>query len=622
MHLRSISRGLCVALLLVGLLGGGAAFGATTVWGYCGLQAVVAAAAVCWCLAGDARLRLLVLPGLVVALGVAQLIPVSRHGLTIASPLKKSAIDAASSESVGVASTSVSVYPGQTRATLRRWLSLAVALVLVADLARRRWARRTLTAGVAVAGVAMIAIGLAAPVSQNNVLRFYDLNRPKRHDDFTPLLSPFHGTATGVVEEVSVDGIRYSRDTYGIGYGVGSMVNANHFAAYIGLTTPVIVALLLGVPPRRWYCLGPGIIAAAGLAATALYLAVFVAESRAGGAALAAALTVTALSTLCPARRRARVIISSLLVAALLGSAATAYFYFAGELSGRAGAWVIGLSTFLKAPLLGVGAGNFGELSRLSTGGHVWHLAHNVYIEYLAEAGILGVVMLLVGLGLAIRRLEPPTIRRAIQSDAGSPLRWGLLGAIVFAGLHGAVDHGIQIPATAFLLATVLGLLWPSVNEERDSLMGSRSPTEGAGIAGRLAATALVLVAMGAMTLGAYREVSAEFSIKPLRDAIVVHTLQRQRPPDSLSHLRAAIGGGEQAYRIGPLDADYARLLGRGYLHLCEGRSGAELILAEEWSAQAVRDCPVDTRSIATRRQIRERLASVSTAGRMPLPAR
>lgn len=102
------------------------------------------------------------------------------------------------------------------------------------------------------------------------------------------------------------------------------------------------------------------------------------------------------------------------------------------SVAARFHAWMIALTVFAQTPIIGVGAGNFPDMARVASDYAAPYLAHNPYVQYLAETGIVGVVIAAPFVMTALIRM------RSAWSDVAplQMLRWGLLAALVFAWLH------------------------------------------------------------------------------------------------------------------------------------------------------------------------------------------
>lgn len=129
----------------------------------------------------------------------------------------------------------------------------------------------------------------------------------------------------------------------------------------------------------------------------------------------------------------------------------------AGEMSGRRAEWSVGWSVFKESPVVGVGTGAF----RAATGRKgSFGLAHNVYLTFLAEGGIIGFA-LFAGTVLTvlsqILRLAPP--RKAFYivvfattgvSMLSSPMEWSKVVWFVFALAAAECGEGFRIQDSGF----------------------------------------------------------------------------------------------------------------------------------------------------------------------------
>ena len=152
--------------------------------------------------------------------------------------------------------------------------------------------------------------------------------------------------------------------------------------------------------------------------------------------------------------------------------------------------------------LLGVGPGNWKEHFRRY---EAWPMidarpnhAHNDYVEWAAEVGIVGVALTLA--------LVWAFVRVARRNDAiPRTLRFGLAGAIVAVAWHSLFDFGLRQPANGFLLAALLGLLcnrwWKGREEGESGVELSRRPGL---VAAGVAVAVFAVLALGA--LGQVRE--------------------------------------------------------------------------------------------------------------------
>lgn len=140
------------------------------------------------------------------------------------------------------------------------------------------------------------------------------------------------------------------------------------------------------------------------------------------------------------------------------GSSRTPRF---GETSGRlfsAGSnryeyWKVALSAAADNPVKGLGAGGFGpEWIRERTIDDVVRDAHSLYLETLAELGVVGLLLLAVLLGAIFS-----AARAAYRADPA--LAAGPAAALVAFGLHAGIDWDWELPALTLVAVSLAGLL-------------------------------------------------------------------------------------------------------------------------------------------------------------------
>jgi len=113
-------------------------------------------------------------------------------------------------------------------------------------------------------------------------------------------------------------------------------------------------------------------------------------------------------------------------------------------------------------PLTGAGAGSFASVYPMYDDGDAgflfWKHAHNDYLQFAAEFGLAGFVML----GAIVIRSAWMAIsaqhRRRDQKMRG--IACGILMAIVAMLIHTAVDFNLQIPANAATFVVILAMAW------------------------------------------------------------------------------------------------------------------------------------------------------------------
>ncbi len=124
-------------------------------------------------------------------------------------------------------------------------------------------------------------------------------------------------------------------------------------------------------------------------------------------------------------------------------------------------AWTDTLKMLRDYPILGVGSGAFETVyplyrSAKLTGLHVSH-AHNDYLEFIAERGLVGAALLIVG----IPALLSFAVSAARDVKDARALAWmaGLSGGVAAIMVHSFFDFNLHIPANLMVAATLVGLL-------------------------------------------------------------------------------------------------------------------------------------------------------------------
>lgn len=308
------------------------------------------------------------------------------------------------------------------------------------------------------------------------------------------------------------------------------------------LIASAVVFILLARQRLRWL-LGLALVTAFALAALPFLVDVF--EARADAAALASAADRAVLASLATAagaavagavwtrldervrlsagRHRALGIVAAAAVALGVAAAVSigvarigdpvdwarakwndfAYSYsfgeqgsrFGGSLSGqRYEEWRIAWGQFLDDPLLGAGPDNFAAayLANRKDNFHEPRHPHSLPLRFLSQAGILGTLLFVVGLGAAVYAALKR--RRRLDAAAGGSVAAALaVGAYWL--LHGSVDILWEIPAVS---APVLGLLGLAASRTQDERPPERPRRSRAGLAAT-AAPVLALAGIGVM---------------------------------------------------------------------------------------------------------------------------
>lgn len=269
----------------------------------------------------------------------------------------------------------------------------------------------------------------------------------------------------------------------------GTFSQPNPYAGFLGLVLPVALSLAIQSvgalcrPPRRWQA---WLWAACFAGATALIAAALLASwSRGGwiGAAVGVIVVIVMRS------RRAALISGgvalALLALALLGSFSPTQlpepvtarlqeipaFLGVGDplsqpvnddnfaLVERLAHWAAAGRMFAAAPLLGIGPGNYAAAYpayRLPRWEEPLGHAHNIYLNVLAESGIIGfaafVVLWIVSVVFVLRR------RKRTEAPFTAALAIGFLGVLAHLAVHNLVDN-LFVQGMYILVALWLALI-------------------------------------------------------------------------------------------------------------------------------------------------------------------
>lgn len=244
------------------------------------------------------------------------------------------------------------------------------------------------------------------------------------------------------------------------GWVFGPYVNRNHYAGLMELWIPLALGLALAPDAgflRRWLWCGAALVMAA---------SVVMAASRGGLLAVAVQVAVLVIATAALHGRR-RAVVGLVAGVAVLGG----FLWYAGsadllerftqignpgaatveEVSGhRFEAWAGSLQIFREHWLLGTGLDTFEPHFRGVRQYYtdkIWTHAHNDFLQFVAETGVVGVALGL-WLVIAAAREIVRNLRRTAQTATGAMLI-GLGCACLGFMVHGWLDFNFHVPANA-----------------------------------------------------------------------------------------------------------------------------------------------------------------------------
>ena len=134
--------------------------------------------------------------------------------------------------------------------------------------------------------------------------------------------------------------------------------------------------------------------------------------------------------------------------------------FFERDSTSRSHIFAAHWAAFLTAPWSGYGLGSFHHINAtIMTASNVGVLdslgaAHNVYVQWLEEAGLVGALPMFATVAVIGVRLGVGALRR------GRMRAWllAILAVLALFALHGASDYALQTPSMALVLSLVLGV--------------------------------------------------------------------------------------------------------------------------------------------------------------------
>lgn len=611
-----------IAVLGVAAVVGPVALGGTPTRVRCGLELVLAAAAVLWIIVRPRSGWSAWIPVAAGAAVALQLIPMPLWLLAWIAPSSMLAWSGVG-ERLGVVWATISVDPGATAEGMRRAFLGCAAIVIVADLCRDGWRRWGLAGAIAMSGAIIWGAGLAYPRNREYlVLGRFSIRAPDIWHA-TSVLPPVRTAAFSTESAYATVGrSRYFVQRWGVGDGTGCYVVSNNFAAGMYLTIPMLLAVC------RACCRGPswgwlGALASILAFAAACWTVGVQAGSRAGaGATALAGIVFMLMSSETVWSRRAWLCALVVACCALVGFILVFFHVttwpadilpadvrqrMVESLSseGRNVYARIACRVFQGSPLLGTGLGTFGFTQVPFVGPqHVWYFTHNDYAQLLSEAGIVGascLVAALVVLVVALSRVRGlPATDRTLAAGA-----WSSLAGI---GLHSLFDWNMHLPANALLTCLALGLALAVASASSLTLActpreadGRISPTRTAATTAEAwslwhACTAVVFASLCIVTAClSVRDARTENIRLQLRHALVAARTAKTESEwaDAAARLRRDVSLARAAHLHHVTDSELPMLVGQALLHLearDEGLAGDD---ATAWFDRARRCNPL-----------------------------
>lgn len=271
---------------------------------------------------------------------------------------------------------------------------------------------------------------------------------------------------------------------FGLDAASGTFINRNHYAAYLEVSLPLLIALVIGrVSSLKAF--GGKLIVRIGHAletrGSQVLLLVFMISlvavalvfslSRSGiSFALIALLTFLFLYW----RTREKLSGKTYLILGIGGSMALAVWIGLNPLlvrftqisenwlveGSRWKVWQDTFHIFIKFPILGTGAGTFEEIFPMYRSvlyQTIYRQAHNDYVQLLSEIGVGTLFLILTFFILLFQRLRKVS---ALEFSRLGIVQLAAFCSLLSLGLHSLTDFSLQIPAIAVLASIVTGLFF------------------------------------------------------------------------------------------------------------------------------------------------------------------
>ena len=265
----------------------------------------------------------------------------------------------------------------------------------------------------------------------------------------------------------------------------GIFENPNDLAVDIAINWPLCLALLLAArgPLRRAFWTVGLVVMLYGLIAT---------FSRSGFIAMSVALLACFWEFGIRGKRVALVVLTGILGIASIAVAVSTPHYVnrlqsivrgggvdsddQASLEARRQLLVSSLDLAIHHPIFGVGPGNFPAVTES------WHVTHNTYTEFAAEAGFPALILFLIILALAFRNLRRVRKTAAYAKSKEVQLFTGALWASLAAYLAGAMFASTEYNLFPYFMVAYTSVLYGlstaavEPGSERNALAGSRAP--------------------------------------------------------------------------------------------------------------------------------------------------
>ena len=462
--------------------------------------------------------------------------------------------------------------------TFLRHLLFLLVLLLTFYLSINKRIRFTIYSTIAVIGITTILLGLVTPRDNSKILWFYSLPKVEFHENegdnyVSPIVHVLSSAMNGFIWNYRVGDVEVSLDQKQISTNpFAGIVNENQYACLLLITFPFIVGLIIHLSNRS----PPIMFIAITVASVALLLLLIETNSR--GSMLAGTVSLASLFII---RRGISHTIAAFFCAfiiAVIISLIASTFRTEDAVafsSGRVIAWHETLKLFFNNPLFGIGLGNFPgqEIIVNSKYHNIWYASHNIYLQSLAELGIIGLGTYIISFVLIAKGIShkgnPPSHRIDYKLITISI-------SILFIIIYSALDYSVSMPFNAFLASMVVGLFMaevcvPSQIEEKSK----RSHA--------IVKISLVMFLIPGIYLAILKS-SMEEQLQTLKKAIG-ESIILNGGNGIAANMNEVLESSIKSFSHFPYGAEYSRQIGLGYLVLSMGRDGHQMQKAHDWLA-------------------------------------
>ncbi len=372
-----------------------------------------------------------------------------------------------------VGSQPLSLYPAGTRKDLALLASAIGVLLLGACLFGTPLARLCLCWTIAINGAAVALFGIVQQLTWNGKI-FWIVPAPEGSHPFGPFVN--RNNAAGYLNLCLAGGVAVLiwslMKSSGYSDNWRQHCSARDDVTTISGTVARSIAALLD--PRTF---------AAIILVGCITCGIFCAQSRAGILSMLASLIVVAVAIV----RTSRQALTPLVLGAtiLIGAGLVAWVGMDEKVLGRLGTltdqqemakyprwahWAGSVHAIPEFSVLGSGLGTYRYVYRpfQQTPGSTWYYhAENHYLELLIEAGMPGLLLILIGAGLMAL-----AVMRLLRNKQLVCYAFGAAGgvALISQMVHAGCDFGMYIPSNLFLFALFCGALASSVSAPTGTL--------------------------------------------------------------------------------------------------------------------------------------------------------